>query len=454
MKNKKSDNKVNRRVFIRNTAAATAGFTILPANLISSLGHKVPSDKLNIAGIGVGGMGKNYLIGAGTENIVALCDVDEEMYNRMFSNENAFRGSPQGFAAKMKAAKYYRDFREMLDKEKGIDAVMIGTPDHTHATASMAAMKKGLHVYCAKPLTRTIYESRRLAQFAKEKKLATQMSTQGDASESTHLIREWIWDGAIGDVYEVQIWCDRPIWPQGLVRPAEIVPVPDTLSWDLFIGPAPFRPYNSAYHPFRHRGWFDFGAGALGDMGCHFFNPVFKALKLGQPTSVEASSTKVFPETYPVGSIVHYEFPARGKMPAVKLSWYDGGLKPERPSELETSKEFPSTGILFKGTEGALLCDSTGNNPRLIPESKMNSYKKPPKTVERSIGHYEEWVEACKGGKPAGVEFGYGGMLTEIVLLGNLAIRTGKKLSWDGENTNDENANKLLREPYQNGWEL
>ena len=449
--------KINRRAFMANTGIALTGLTILPSFVLGGRNHQSPSGKLNIAGIGVGGMGKNYLNGAATENFVALCDVDEVLYKKMLTDENTIRGYKPGFLDKIKAARYYRDFREMLDKEKDLDAVMIGTPDHTHTTAALAAIRKGLHVYCAKPLTRTIHESRMLAETSKKAGIATQMSTQADAKEEYRLIREWIWEGAIGDVYEVQIWCDRPIWPQGLERPKEIVPVPDTLDWELFIGPAPFRPYHPAYHPFKFRGWFDFGTGALGDMGCHFFNPVVKALKLGHPTSVEASSTKLFPETFPIGSIVHYEFPSRGKMPPVKLTWYDGGLKPERPSELESNKQLPSTGILFKGTKGALLCDGVGDNPRLIPETKMNTYKKPPQTEERSIGHYEEWIEACKGGKPAGVEFGYGSMLTEIILLGNIAIRVGKKLQWDGINMriiNDEDANKFIREPYQNGWEI
>jgi predicted dehydrogenase len=449
--------KQSRREFLAKSGTAFAGITILPSFILGGKRHPSPNDKLNIAGIGVGGMGKNYLNGAATENFVALCDVDEGLYKKMLTDERTIKGYRPGFLEKIKGAKYYRDFREMLDKERNIDAVMIGTPDHTHATAALAAIKKGHHVYCAKPMTRTIYESRIITDASKKAGVATQLSTQSDANEEFRLIREWINDGAIGDVNEVQIWCDRPIWPQGLLRPREVVPVPDTLDWNLFIGPAPFRPYNPAYHPFNFRGWFDFGTGALGDMGCHFFNPVVKALKLGHPKYIEASSTKVFPETYPIGSIVRFDFPARGSMPPVKLTWYDGGLKPGRPPELETNKEFPSTGILFRGTGGALLCDSTGDNPRLIPETKMNSYKKPPKTEERSIGHYEEWIEACKGGKPAGVEFGYGSMLTEIVLLGNIAIRAGIKLEWDSINMkfiNNEAADKLVREPYHNGWEI
>ncbi len=454
---KKADKSQSRREFITKSGIAVSGITILPSFILGGINHPSPNSKLNIAGIGVGGMGRNYLNGAATENFVALCDVDEAMYKNMLTNEKIINGYKSGFLEKIRAARFYRDFREMLDKENSIDAVMIGTPDHTHTTAALAAIARGLHVYCAKPLTRTIHESRVLAAAAKKAGIATQMSTQSDALEDLRLLREWIWSGAIGDVYEVQIWCDRPIWPQGLERPKEVVPVPNTLDWDLFIGPAPYRPYHPAYHPFNFRGWFDFGTGALGDMGCHFFNPVFKALKLGHPLTIEASSTKLFPETFPIGSIVHYEFPARGTMPPVKLTWYDGGLKPERPSELESHKDFPSTGILFRGTEGALLCDQTGYKPRLIPESKMISAGKPPVTEERSIGHYEEWVAACKGGKPAGVEFGYGSLLTEIVLLGNIAIRRGKKLEWDGlkgKFTNDEAANNQIREPYHNGWEI
>tara|TARA_B100000941_G_scaffold289430_1_gene268641 strand:- start:296427 stop:297305 length:879 start_codon:yes stop_codon:yes gene_type:complete len=290
---------------------------------------------------------------------------------------------------------------------------------------------------------------------ARKFNVATQMSTQSDSLEEFRIIREWIWDGAIGDVMEVDIWTDRPIWPQGIERPTDTPPVPDTLDWDLFIGPAPYQPYHPAYHPFRFRGWYDFGTGALGDMGCHFFNPVFKALKLGQPDSIYASSTPLFPATYPNASIVHYSFPARDGFPALKLNWYDGGLKPERPKELESNREIHPTGILFRGSKGALMCNSTGNDPRLLPESRHRSYKRPPKTEKRSIGHYEEWVEACKGGEPAGVEFEYGSLLTEIVLLGNIAIRTGKKLDWDGNRfTNNEEANNYLSEPYQNGWEL
>ena len=446
--------KHSRRTFLKNTAVAAATFSIVPASVLGGKYHTAPSDKLNIAGIGVGGMGKNYLLGAGKENIIANADVDIRMYQGIFTNENFRRNAGEAFMKKMESAKYYQDYREMLDKED-IDAVMIGTPDHTHALQTVDAIRRGKHVYCAKPLTKTIAESRFIRELTRNSKVATQMSTQSDSLEEFRIIREWIWDGAIRDVTEVDIWTDRPIWPQGIERPTDTPPVTDTLDWDLFIGPAPYQPYHPAYHPFRFRGWYDFGTGALGDMGCHFFNPVFKALKLGQPDSIYASSTPLFKATYPNASIVHYSFPARDGFPDLKLNWYDGGLKPERPKELESNREIHPTGILFRGTKGAIMCNSTGNDPRLLPESRHRSYKRPPKTEKRSTGHYEEWVEACKGGEPAGVEFEYGSLLTEIVLLGNIAIRTGKKIDWDGNRfTNNEEANNYLSEPYQNGWEL
>lgn len=446
--------KHSRRTFLKNTSIATATFSIVPASVLGGKYHTAPSDKLNIAGIGVAGVGKHYLLGAKRENFVANADIDKVLYQKIFENERFRTMAQEEFMKKMESAKYYQDYREMLDNED-IDAVMIGTPDHTHAIQTIEAIRRGKHVYCAKPLTKTIAESRFVRELARNSNVATQMSTQSDSLEEFRIIREWIWDGAIGDVTEVDIWTDRPIWPQGIERPTDTPAVPDTLDWDLFIGPAPYQPYHPAYHPFRFRGWYDFGTGALGDMGCHFFNPVFKALKLGQPDSIYASSTPLFPATYPNASIVHYSFPARDGFPALKLNWYDGGMKPERPKELESNREIHPTGILFRGSKGDLMCNSTGNDPRLLPESRHRSYKRPPKTEKRSIGHYEEWGEACKGGEPAGVEFEYGSLLTEIVLLGNIAIRTGEKLDWDGNRfTNNEEANNYLNEPYQNGWEL
>jgi predicted dehydrogenase len=436
---------MSRRHFLGSVGAAAAAFTIVPRHVLGGPGHTPASEKLNIAGIGVGGRGAGVLGGVAGQNIVALCDADSQRAAETFK--------------RYEHVKKYRDFRKMLDKEdKNIDAVTVATPDHVHAVASMMAIKMGKHVYCEKPLTHSIYEARMLTEAAREHKVATQMGTQGQASEGNRIISEFIWDGAIGAVREVHVWTNRPIWPQGIGRPDEMPPVPETLDWDLWLGPAPSRPYNPAYLPFVWRGWLDFGTGALGDMGCHNFDPIFRALKLGHPTSVEATSTLVNKETYPVASIVHYEFPARGDMPPVKLIWYDGGLKPPRPDELGEGRKLRSEGILFVGDTGKLL------NERLIPESRMADYGKPPQLLPRSPGHFKEWIDACKGGKPAGANFDWAGPMTEVVLLGNVALRpelrgklTQTKLYWDGENmkfTNVPEANDYLHRQYRQGWVL
>ncbi|HPY50918.1 MAG TPA: Gfo/Idh/MocA family oxidoreductase, partial [Sedimentisphaerales bacterium] len=363
--NGKSKKGISRRRFMSH-AAAVAAFTVVPRHVLGGPRRIAPSEKLNIAGIGVGGRGGDDLQGVESENIVALCDVDWQ------SAAGAFRRYPN--------ARKYRDFREMLDKEgDGIDAVVVATPDHVHAVASMAAIKKGKHVYCEKPLTRTIHEARALTLAAREAKVATQMGNQGMAFEGNRLIKEWIWDGAIGDVREVHVWSDRPThqgklplwWAQGIERPTDTPAVPDHLDWDLWLGPAPYRPYHPAYVPFRWRGWWDFGSGGLGDMGIHNLAPVFSALKLGAPTSVHASSTAVYEETLPLASTVHYEFPARGDMPPVTVHWYDGGLIAARPPELEDGRELPrEDGLVFVGDRGTMLVTGWGgNSPRLIPET-------------------------------------------------------------------------------------
>lgn len=435
--------------------AAAAAFTIVPRHVLGGTRHIAPSEKLNIAGIGVGGRGGDDLQGVESENIVALCDVDWQ------SAAGAFRRYPH--------ARRYRDFREMLDTEgDAIDAVVVATPDHVHAVASMAAIGKGKHVYCEKPLTRTVYEARALAQAAREAKVATQMGNQGMAFEGNRLIKEWLWDGAIGPVREVHVWSDRPThqgklplwWAQGIERPQETPPVPDHLDWDLWLGPAPQRPYHPAYVPFRWRGWWDFGSGGLGDMGIHNLAPVFSALKLGAPTSVHASSTPVYEETLPVASTVHYEFPARGDLPAVTVHWYDGGLISARPPELEDDRELPrEDGLIFVGEEGTMLVTGWGgNSPRLIPESRMRAYTRPPKSLPRSIGHHAEWIKACKEGTPTESGFDIAGPMTEAVLLGTVCVRTGgHKLLWNSESmkiTNRPEANPYLHYTYRRPWTL
>jgi predicted dehydrogenase len=348
----------------------------------------------------------------------------------------------------------------MFEKEeKFIDAVIVGTPDHTHTIPAITAMRLKKHLYCAKPLTRTIHESRLLLKVARETGVATQMSTQQNASDDHRLLCEMIWSGVIGDVYEAHTWSNRPIWPQGMTRPEEPEAIPDTLDWDLWLGPAKKRPFHSAYVPFKWRGWYDFGTGALGDMGCHQFDPIVKALKLKQPQRVQASSSKLYEETFPVASIVHYDFAARENLPPVKVTWYDGGLQPKKPEELDPGVEFGdwNGGLLLIGEKGKILCDAVGNKPLLLPKARNDEFTPPPKTLPRSIGHYKEWIAAAKGGPPAGANFEYGCPITELVLLGNIAVRTQQILEWDYEKmliTNSQEANNMLKEEYHNGWTL
>jgi predicted dehydrogenase len=422
--------------------------------VLGGAGQTPPSEKLNIGVVGAGGRGADDIDELKSQNIVALCDVDQV---RAAANIKRFPKAAQ-----------YQDFRVMLEKEKGIEAVLVATPDHVHAVASMAAIRHGKHVYCEKPLTRTVHEARALAKAAAEMKVATQMGNQGMAFEGNRLIKEWIWAGVIGPVREVHVWSDRPThrgkmplwWPQGIERPTDTPPVPPHLAWDLWLGPAPWRPYHPAYVPFKWRGWWDFGSGGLGDMGIHNLAPVFSALKLGPPEKVHATSTPVFKETVPVAAIVHYEFPARGDMPALKLHWYDGGLLPERPDELEPDRPLdPEDGIIFVGDKGKILVRGWGGeSPRLIPESKHREFKPPPQTLPRSVGHHEEWIRACKQGTPTESNFGFAGPLTEAVLLGSVAIRAvGEELHWDSTNMkipSAPEAEQYLHYQYREGWSL
>jgi predicted dehydrogenase len=326
-------------------------------------------------------------------------------------------------------------------------------------------MKKRKHVFCQKPLTHTISEARQIGELARQTGVATQIAVGNQASEATRLLCEWIWDGAIGPVREVHNWSSRPFWPQGVERPRETEPVPDGLDWDLWLGPAAERPFHHAYLPFVWRGWADFGCGALGDMGCYSYDTIFRVLKLEAPLSVEASSTDRYDETYPAASVIRYHFGPRGDMPAVHFTWYDGGLRPPTPEELlqdsppaSTSSEEENEGLLFVGDRGKILCGFSGSNPRLIPKAKMDAYKQPPKTLPRSPGNEREWLDACKGGKvKPGGNFEFSGMVTETLLLGNLAIRTGQRLEWDRTNLrvpNSEAAQKMVAPERRKGWEL
>jgi len=442
-----SKGQLDRRQFLAGAAATGAAFTIVPSHVLGGPGRKAPSDKLNIAGIGLNGMGHGDVANCASENIVALCDVDRHVLARL--------------AKKYPGAKCHTDFRRMLDTQKDIDAVIVATPDHTHAIVSITAMKMGKHCHCQKPLTHSAWEARQMAKVAKETKVATQMGNQGQAGEGARLICEYIQDGSIGKVREIHAWSNRNpmISPRGIARPRSTPKVPDHIDWDLWVGPAPMRPYHPCYHPFAWRGWWDFGTGCLGDIGCHQLSAVFKALKLGHPTVIEASSSnhqmpkEVRRETAPVASITRWYFPAEGDRDALTITWWDGGLKPPRPDELEPGRSFGNDdGLYIIGEKANIL----GHRP--IPESKSREIGRPKRVLDRSPGHYREWIDACKGGKPAGSDFvNHAAHLAEVVLLGNIALRTEEKLHWDGGNfrfTNSEAANAMLNPPYRDGWKL
>jgi predicted dehydrogenase len=444
--------KTTRRRFLAATAAAGV-FSVVPRPALAGSGDAPPSGKLNIAGIGVGGMGAHNIAQCAGENIVALCDVDPH-----YASET-FKKYPQ--------AKVYKDYRRMLDQQKDIDGVVIATPDHTHAVIAMAAIQAGKHVYCQKPLTHDIYESRSLARAAREKGVTTQMGIQGHSGEGIRLVCEWIWDGAIGPVKEVDAWCSLSYYPPGHAgwsskwsdRPQDTPAVPEGLDWDLWLGPAPDRPYHPAYHPAVWRCWWDFGCGMMGDRGVHTLDCVYSALKLGPPETVQASVMGGNAETHPLAAIVTFRFPARENLPALKVTWYEG-LEPPRPLELEEDRQLPAEGgVLFTGEKGTILCGVYGDSPRLIPESAMKEYKIPDKTLPRVNGtHEEDWIRACKEKKQAGAHFDYSGPLTEVALLGNVARRfPGHVLKWDGPNmkvTNLPEANEWIRRPYRTGWSL
>jgi predicted dehydrogenase len=463
---KKQETDQNRRAVLgRRTflgGAATAALTILPLHLVRAGQGRSPNDKLNIAGIGVGGMGATNLSNCATENIVALCDVDTDFAAKTF--------------AKYPQARRYKDFRVMLDKEKQIDAVIVATPDHSHAVIALAAIQRGLHVYVQKPLAHSVHEARVLTEAARKHKVTTQMGNQGHSGDGTRQICEWIQAGAIGDVREVHAWTNRPVWPQGIEvdRPAETPPVPAKLDWDLWIGPAQQRPYHPTYHPGNWRAWWDFGTGSLGDLGCHILDCVFWALKLKYPVSVEGcistywhglwKKTEPKNENFPRSSIARFNFPAREGMAGVKLTWWDGGLTPPRPDELEPGRRMGDSdgGVFFMGDKGVLMCGCYGRNPQLIPERRMKEFQLPAPTIDRvpggEKGHEQDWVRACKGGKPASSNFDHSGPLSEMVLMGNLAIRfPNRLLLWDGEKmevTNDPDANEYVRRQYRRGWAL
>jgi predicted dehydrogenase len=468
----------SRRKFIRNTALTGAGFIIVPRHVLGR-GFIAPSDKLNVAGIGVGGKGTSDLLEIAKSphvNIVALCDVDDRQAKK--SRENYPK------------APYYRDYRQMLERERNnIDACTISTPDHTHAVATLAAMQLGKHVYTQKPLTHDIYEARVLAEAEKKYKVVTQMGNQGGSGDGVRLAKEMYDAGMIGTVTEAHAWTNRPVWPQGIPTPTGKFEIPAELDWDLWLGPAKYIDYHPAYLPFNWRGWWAFGTGALGDMACHIMDPVFRLLPIDYPDSAECSVATVWkemwndtqnPDACPPASIIHLNYPRKDGKGNIRVSWYDGGLLPARPDELLPNEPFGNWdgGVLLIGTKGKMLIDCYGANPRLLPTKLMKEKTMPKQTIKRvPEGHYVQWVNACLAGYGKGVTsspFSFAGPFTESILMGNLAIRswlmknpklTGwndkylgrKKLLWDATNmkvTNFDEANQFVRSEYRAGWEL
>ncbi len=450
---------VSRRAFVKSSSAAAFAFNIVPRHVLGGDGHTPPSGKVTLAGVGIGGVGHGQVKSCADVGfqVVALCDVDDLHAKKTYD--------------KFPQARRYRDFRELLVSEGDkVDAVYCGTPDHTHAIVTLAALRAKKHVCCVKPLTRTVEECRAVVAAAKAAGTATQVTTRPTTNEEGCRTCELLAAGAIGAVREVHVWSYRPVWPQGMpARPAGEDPVPDTLDWKLWIGPAPMRPFKNewpdsnpipdlppknwggrkVYHPFNFRGWWDFGTGALGDMGCHYLNTPYRALKLGYPVRVSASTSRRYDESFPLASIVTYDYPARENLPEVRVVWYDGGLRPPKPREL--AGDLPDEGVLYIGDEGKMIFEN------IVDPARAAKFASVPRTLPRRSGTWGEWHDACKGGERAGCDFEWSGPLTEFVLLGDIALRTGKTLSYDAvaaRITNDPEADALLRQPYHNGWSL
>jgi predicted dehydrogenase len=441
--------RLNRRRFIFTSTSAASGL-ILTWNSGRSLAAEKPkrrqlgpNDKLNIAAIGAGGQAATDIAGVSTENIVALCDVDRKRLEE--------RG------AKFPNAKLFADYRKMLEEMPEIDAVTVSTPDQHHALASILAMKLGKHVYCQKPLAHSVWEARQMQKVAREMNVVTQMGNQGHSYDSTRELVELVQSGDLGEVREVHVWTDRPIWPQGIDRPSGGGHSPEHVNWDLWLGPAPWRAYHDDYLPFKWRGWWDFGTGAPGDMGCHNSDAAFWALKLQAPDTVEAESSGVNNETAPKWSIVRSEFPKRGNLPPVTITWYDGGKLPSR--DLVDGEALPKNGTIMIGSKGKIVFrDWNPNGFRVLPEEAFPKDKRPAPTLPRAKDNpYQEWIQACKGGPKCLSNFDYAVPLTEFVLLGNVALRTGKKIEWDAKNLRVKNAPEAaqyIRREYRKGWEI
>jgi predicted dehydrogenase len=447
---------MSRRKFLQKGGVAALGLTVIPNIAMgkSFSGRTAPSDKLNIAAVGVGGMGFANLKAVESENIVGLADVDWKYSDRVFKY--------------FPKAKPYYDFRKMYDEiGKSMDAVIVATADHTHAVIAATAMSMGKHVFVQKPLTHSVYESRLLTKLSKKYKVATQMGNQGASGEGVRRICAWIWAGEIGEIKKVECYTNRPIWPQGLSRPEKVEKVPSHLNWDLFLGPAPLRPYNSIYTPWNWRGWWDFGTGALGDMACHIIQPAAEALKLKYPIQVQGSSTTLLSECAPNAEVVRYVFPARENlpkvaMPEVEVIWYDGGLLPERPQGLPVGKDLDMSGggVIFHGTKDTLICGCYGVDPYLLSGRKPSS---PEALREVTLSHEMDWVRACKENASSRIEpasdFSKAGPLNEMVVMGVLGVRLqglNQVLEWDGEKMEFTNIpeNATIRSVIKDGFTI
>jgi predicted dehydrogenase len=492
---------LTRRDFVSSSSKLALGGMIVPRHVLGGPGRQAPSDTLNVAIVGAGGMGAENAQELGSENIVAVCDIDHELvakkvHERMTDSDGEPREKGVRWAAQYQRAAKYTHFEAMLDEQPDLDAVVIATPDHTHAVIAAAAMKAGKHVYVQKPLCYSVHEARMLQALAEETGVVTQMGNQGHSSDEARLINEWVQAGVIGNVREVHVWTNRPIWAQGLLRPAPLpddfdplsterswwpgavaqahaaglwanFPVPDHIAWDLYLGPcARDVAYHPIYHPFHWRGWVDFGVGALGDMGAHLIDHPYWALGLEYPTSIEATSTpwggpQDDPVSYPLATEVHYEFPRRGLMPPVQLHWYDGGLMPKRPEDLPAEAELErGGGVIFVGERGVLMHETYGRNPQLFPAELREEAATVPEVYARvEDSHEMNWANACKGVGKATCPFSYAAPLTEVMLLGLVALRSGQghKIRYDGKRmrvTNSVDANRYLMREYRDGWSL
>jgi predicted dehydrogenase len=472
---KVKEQKGSRRKFLAAAGGAAAAAALVPRYVLGGREFTAPSDLLNIAMIGTGGQGMQNLRNLLRQDdlrVMALADVTEwadysHTYHRVPGGRKpGFNMIKDYYSSRPTTEDYpdcgvYIDFRKMLDKEKDIDAVVVSTPDHTHYIAAMAAIAYRKHLYVEKPLCRTIYEVRKLTEAARRAGIVTQMGNQGHGDEGLRLTYEWIRDGAIGQVYEVHAWSAGG-QSEGCPghKPEGRPPIPEGFDWDLWLGPIKKRPYHPDYTEGRWRDWWAFGTGRIGDFGCHNMDPAFFALDLGYPEWVQARSAWGDRDKRPFASIIYYKFPARGEMPPLKLTWYTG-LMPPRPEELEPGRELAGDGqgILFIGEKGKIMCPGWAGNPRLIPEEKMQAYREqlPPKTLKRVGGIYRDWIDAIKTGGQASSNFDYSGPMTEVILMGIVAMLTEEKLYWDGPNmkaNNCSDADEYIKPEYHNGWEL